>query len=56
MYPSKSDIISTITTAVNNSTSTTGPLSESERADAYDAILAALKTLDPVKGTPTVKY
>lgn len=56
MNPTKSELLVAIADAVNAVVSNNGEMSDSQCKDAYNAVLAAIKTVDPVKGTPTVKY
>lgn len=52
----KYSITTEVDAAIDGATSNTGELTVPERIDIYNAILAALDTVDPEKGRPTVKH
>lgn len=54
--PKKSELKTALNNGIDAVISHDNPMSDTELAAALNSTLATAKTVDPIKGTPTVKF
>lgn len=57
MNPTKAELLSALSDAFDGvTTNNSSPLSDDDLIGCFNAMLGTAKSVDPVKGTPTVKF
>lgn len=56
MNPTKQELVDALLAGFDNVTTNTGGLTDQEFKDCLNSMLDTVKVLDPIKGTPGVKF
>ena len=56
MNPTKQELIDALSAGIESVTTSTTALTDQEFKDCWNSMLDTVKVLDPIKGTPGVKF